>query len=356
MKNENKIYCTNCGVLIEIESRFCTSCGVKQSNDTLNKSNQTYPGLKSKSVLEKGGKLESLNDENIVEVSLLDEELLLEIISNAYNGVEFEFIKYALCEAKVRGIKLNKTLERRLSSIYDGLLTEDLLDSYIAKKNNLLDLIKAKIIVLDKAMVIDAASNSDEDLIEDLARMGRNPSFYRAKYILLEMLCRDMNDFNILSNQVLHIEYISDLKPTFDKLKKENELAIDLKKTNKRLDKYEKGVLLDVEEENLAIEEVDYELEPSVSFLDRNKANFRLIAFVVPISILIYYGCLKKSNQSSYTPYTPTNEYNPNIVPGGSQNNSNSNQVKCPNCGSTSYHNHESVPGMKVCNNCKFGF
>jgi hypothetical protein len=349
-------YCNSCGELIEIESKFCPSCGVKQSSDNLNKSNQTYPEPNSEFVPENVGDVFRLDDKKIIDVSLLDEDLLLDIISNAYKGVEFEYLKYALIEAKVRGIKLNKTLERRLTSNYDGLLTEELLDSYIAKKNNLLDLIKAKIIVLDKELVIDVASNSDEDLIEDLAKMGNSPSFYHAKYILLEMLSRDMNEFTKVSNQILHIDYISELKPNFDKIKKQNELAIDLKKTNKRLDKYEKGILPDVEEENVVIEDVEFEIEPPISFFERNKANLRLIAIVLPLSLLIYYGCLKKSNQSSYSPYTPANQYNPNIVPNSSESNINSNAVKCPNCGSTRYHNHETVPDMKVCDNCKMGF
>ncbi len=30
MRKENEIYCSNCGVLINVESRFCSGCGSKQ--------------------------------------------------------------------------------------------------------------------------------------------------------------------------------------------------------------------------------------------------------------------------------------------------------------------------------------
>ncbi len=32
MRKENEIYCSNCGVLINIDSRFCPSCGMEQLN------------------------------------------------------------------------------------------------------------------------------------------------------------------------------------------------------------------------------------------------------------------------------------------------------------------------------------
>jgi acetyl-CoA carboxylase beta subunit len=35
---------------------------------------------------------------------------------------------------------------------------------------------------------------------------------------------------------------------------------------------------------------------------------------------------------------------------------SQANTIKCPNCGSTSYHYHETVTDMKVCDNCKIGY
>lgn len=43
--------------------------------------------------------------------------------------------------------------------------------------------------------------------------------------------------------------------------------------------------------------------------------------------------------------------------PESQQNTSNqANAIKCPNCGSTSYHYHETITDMKVCDNCKIGY
>ena len=295
-------YCKGCGELIEIESKFCPSCGVKQSSDNLNKSNQTYPEPNSESVLENVEDIFGLDDKKIIDVSLLDEDLLLDIISNAYKGVEFEYIKYALMESFTRQIKLNKTLERRINSNYEGLLTEQLISYYKAKKDNLLNLIKAKIIFLDEDKVIDIASANDDELIEELAKMGNNPSFYRAKYTLLEMLCRDMNEFTKVSSQVIHIEYISELKPKYDKIKRENELAIDLKKTNKRLDKYEKADLGRLDTVEIIENEVyDYDEEPQPSFYEKNNSNLIFLSIVAVIVILGYLLFFKKGDSSSYS-------------------------------------------------------
>ncbi len=49
-------------------------------------------------------------------------------------------------------------------------------------------------------------------------------------------------------------------------------------------------------------------------------------------------GCNNKSSTSTY------------------ETSSGSTASKCPNCGSTSYHPHETVPSMKICNTCEIGY
>ena len=65
------------------------------------------------------------------------------------------------------------------------------------------------------------------------------------------------------------------------------------------------------------------------------KIFFIFIVLVASCSV----GCKNKSQETN-----------------SSQNTSASSGIKCPNCGSDSYHKDETIPSMKICNSCGIGF
>ncbi len=270
--------CTFCGTEISSEFTYCPKCGNKQTNENVQVSNEIDP------IVHFGNEKIFLDSSKIVEVALMDGNSLKEILFNAFQGVEFDKIKYALWEVKARQIKLSVNLEKRIIYNYKTYLTDDLQDVYLNQKQYLISIINKKTLELEKEKVIKSASATDEELIQELINLGHRPTLHSAKYILLEMLSREMKEFLQVSNQVHQIDLIPELKPKYDKLKQENELAIYLNKTNKRLNKYEKNDLANTEEK-INVDEPIYELEEEPNSKIYSKWWFWLIV-VISISAL----------------------------------------------------------------------
>jgi len=249
----------------------------------------------------------------------MDGNSLKEILFCAFQGVEFNKIKYALWEAKSRQIKLTLNLEKRLIYNYKPYLTDELQDIYLNQKKSLLSIINKKTLELEKEKVISSASATNEELIQELINLGHKPTLHSAKYILLEMLCREMKEFLQVSNQVHQIDLVPEIKPNYDKIKLENELAIYLNKTNKRLNKYEKNELMNTEE-NLNVDEPSYELEEESKSKIYSKWWFWL--FVVILLSAIYS---KKNDLGSNVNQTNKNTSNDCL---GTGNESCINQVR----------------------------
>lgn len=64
------------------------------------------------------------------------------------------------------------------------------------------------------------------------------------------------------------------------------------------------------------------------------------IFFICIVSVALFsIGCKNKSHDTNSTQSTNA-----------------SSGIKCPNCGSDSFHNDPTIPSMKICNTCGIGF
>ncbi len=298
---EKKI-CISCRLEINSDALFCSKCGIKQDREdidiSINRLIIPYSPLEVDEVLRVS--LESDND-------------LLNKIYGAFSGVEFEEFKYSLLEARYRDIPFTNTLKKRIEKRYQEFISETLTTDFLKIKDSIFSKIESKFLEIDNDKIIEAASCTDEELLEELQIMGEAPSFYIAKYVILEMQHREMKELSELFLQVRHIEYVHELKEDFQIIKSANKLAIDLKKTNKRLDKFERGQKLRehnsiLKDETETLEEPLVNIEPEIKDYVESNSDFKIIGIMILIFLgFVFYIITKssgseKSKSQSYTP------------------------------------------------------
>ena len=295
-------FCHSCGTKISDSPTFCHSCGVKLIEDSSIVDNN----LKIQNNEKVQTHSEYLDPDKIINASLLSEDSILINVTKIFDGANFEEVKYALLESKHRDIVFNKTLKRTIIREFEGLFSDKIFEEYIIEKKKLEPQIKSISIKSEKNEVINCASDLDYDLVFKFQSLKPNPSFNDAKYILLEMESRNMVEFEKFSSSTYDIHYINDARENYLKIKIENELAIDLKKTNKRLDRYENDnqigsiEIKEIKEEILLVEDTEEYVEPPKNGILNLNRGFLIIAiFILLISLALYLGDKKNIPSSN---------------------------------------------------------
>jgi hypothetical protein len=297
-------FCHSCGTEISGSPIFCHSCGIKLIEGSSNFDNN----LKIQKTKKPQSHSYYLDPDKIINASLLSENSILINVTKIYDGANFEEVKYALLESKHRDIVFNKTLKRTIIREFEGFFSDKIFEEYIEGRKKLEPQIKSISLELIKEEVINCASDLDIDLVSKFQSLKPNPSFNDAKYILLEMESRNMVEFKNCSNSTYDIHYFNDTKENYLKIKLENELAIDLKKTNKRLDRYEKdnqnssNEIKEKKEEILLGEDTEEYVEPPKNGILNSSFSVIItiiLVLIIFVGLVFYSGNTRKVESSN---------------------------------------------------------